>query len=48
MYGLARIGGGVPSVNLDGKEIWTRPFADIPADHDTYVNRWVAEGDEPK
>jgi hypothetical protein len=48
VYALARIGGGSPFVSLDGKEIWTQPFVYIPADQDTYVNRWVAEGDEPK
>ena len=42
-YALARIGGAQATVSLEGKQVWIRPYVYIPADQDTYVNRWVAE-----
>jgi hypothetical protein len=47
-YGLARLGGGDFTVNLDGREVWNRPGADPPAERETYMNRWVAASDEAK
>ncbi|MDB5350359.1 MAG: hypothetical protein JWN86_1606 [Planctomycetota bacterium] len=44
-YAAARLGGGEASMTLDGKDVWTEPYADPPSERDTYLNRWVAEKD---
>jgi hypothetical protein len=40
-YALAQMTGGVVSVHLDEKEIWTRGEADPPAVRESYVNGWL-------
>ena len=47
-YGLARNGGGNLSVSLDGDEVWTQGLANPPVQLDTYMNRRIAEGTEPR
>jgi hypothetical protein len=48
-YGFARQGGGQLYGNLDDQEIWSEPTtADPPAVRETYMNRRVAAGAEPK
>jgi hypothetical protein len=40
-YALAQMTGGVVSVHLDEKEVWTRGEADPPAVRESYVNGWL-------
>jgi hypothetical protein len=47
-YSLARLGGGELFVSLDGREVWKQDEANPPVERETYMNRRVAEGDEPK
>jgi hypothetical protein len=47
-YGLARNGGGDFRVSLDGNEVWTEGVANPPARLETYMNRRLAEGTEPR
>ena len=42
-YAVARLGGGAPSVTLDGKEVWSAPAANPPAQLATYMNRRAAD-----
>jgi hypothetical protein len=48
LYGLARNGGGNFLVKLDGNEVWTQGTANPPAQLETYMNRRIAEGEEPR
>jgi hypothetical protein len=47
-YGLARNGGGHFRVKLDGNEVWAQGLANPPVELETYMNRWIAEGEEPR
>jgi hypothetical protein len=47
-YGLARNGGGNFGVKLDGNEVWTQGLANPPVQLETYMNRRIAEGEEPR
>ncbi len=47
-YALARNGGGNFSVSLDHEEVWTQGLANPPAQLETYMNRRIAEGTEPR
>jgi len=47
-YGIARNGGGAFTVSLDGQSVWTARLANPPAQLDTYMNRRIAEGSEPR
>lgn len=46
-YGLARLGGGATSVNLDGHEVWAVAGANPPARRETYMNRRQRDRPEP-
>jgi hypothetical protein len=47
-YGLARNGGGRFTVSLDGNEVWSQQsLANPPVQLETYMNRRIAEGNEP-
>jgi hypothetical protein len=47
-YGLARIGGAEVFVKLDAREVWKQSLAQPPTVRDTYMNRWIAPGEEYK
>jgi hypothetical protein len=46
-YGLARLGGGDLFATLDGKEVWTAPWAlPVPKSLETYMNRYIEKTPE--
>jgi hypothetical protein len=47
-YGFARNGGGEFTASLDGQAVWTAGMANPPAQLETYMNRRMAEGTEPR
>lgn len=47
-YGIGRLGGAEGSVELDGQKVWSVTLGNPPQQLATYMNRWVAEGDEPQ
>ncbi len=47
-YALAQMTGGVVSVQLGEKEVWTRGEADPPAVRESYVNGWLSQDEARK
>jgi hypothetical protein len=47
-YDLARLGGAEASVTLDSQEVWRQPYADPPSARETYMNRWLAAGEDSR
>jgi hypothetical protein len=41
-YSLAQMTGEKVSVNVDGREVWTRDLAEPPAARETYLNGWLS------
>ncbi len=45
-YGLAQMTGAEVFVDLDEKQIWQCTAADPPAERDSYINGWLASGQD--